>query len=84
DDVVQAIQQKTYQLNKVQHNYQMFKNTYAYLDDGNVTDKVIERVFTSKHKRKKEKKCAKKRLLIYPGGMKNNGITSSVINLLEN
>ena len=28
--------------------------------------------------------CAKKRVLIYPGGMKNNGITTSIINLLEN
>ena len=27
---------------------------------------------------------AKKRVLIYPGGMKNNGITTSIINLLEN
>ena len=26
----------------------------------------------------------KKKILIYPGGMKNNGITSSAINLLEN
>ena len=29
-------------------------------------------------------RCAKKRVLIYPGGMKNNGITTSIINLLEN
>ena len=40
--------------------------------------------YLRKRKRSKRKICAKKRVLIYPGGMKNNGITTSIINLLEN
>ena len=63
--------------------YQYFKNQYTYLDDGTVTETLINILFEGKRKRPKRKIVLRK-VLIYPGGMKNNGITTSIINLLEN
>ena len=50
--------------------YQYFKRQYTYLDDGTVTETLINILFEGKRKRPKRKICAKKRVLIYPGGMK--------------
>lgn len=84
DDVITEIKQKTYDNHSIKKKYQHFKSQYTYLDNGAVTEKLIKIVFEGKRKRSKHKRCAKKRILIYPGGMKNNGITTSMINLLEN
>lgn len=84
EDVITAIKQKVYDDDSVKKKYQYFKRQYTYLDDGTVTETLINILFEGKRKRPKRKICAKKRVLIYPGGMKNNGITTSIINLLEN
>lgn len=68
----------------MKNKYIHFKNTYTHLDHGEVTEHLVKSLFKNKRVSSKPKKCNKKRVLIYPGGMKNNGITSSVINLLEN
>lgn len=68
-------------------NYATFKERFTPYDDGHVTERLVDIIF------KKEKltqvkiiepTSIKKRLLIYPGGMRSNGITSSFINLLQN
>ncbi|WP_066258926.1 CDP-glycerol glycerophosphotransferase family protein [Neobacillus drentensis] len=67
--------------------YQAAKNKFANHDDGNVTARIVQYVF------KQEKLPInvinqldkdKKKILIYPGGLLNNGITSSFINLVDN
>lgn len=67
--------------------YDQFKHEFTKHDDGKVTERVVNTIFNkvtenirciNTHNNKKEK------ILIYPGGMKNNGITSSFINLTQN
>ncbi|MCS4487112.1 glycosyltransferase [Staphylococcus americanisciuri] len=62
-------------------NYENFKKLYVPYDDGHVTERLVESIFSDE---KVEMQYAKKHILMYPGGMKNNGITTSAINLLEN
>ncbi len=82
--VIENIKNETYNSISVKNKYIHFKNTYTHLDHGEVTEHLVKSLFKNKRVSSKPKKCNKKRVLIYPGGMKNNGITSSVINLLEN
>lgn len=61
--------------------YKHFQSLYVPNDDGNVTKKLVDRMFNSNVKTGHH---GKTKLLMYPGGMINKGITSSAINLLEN
>lgn len=69
--------------NKMQYKekYEEFKNTYAPHEDGKVTEKLINNVLNQENVNKLK---TKKTILMYAGGMKNNGITTSALNLLEN
>ncbi|GHH97454.1 CDP-glycerol glycerophosphotransferase family protein [Neobacillus kokaensis] len=67
--------------------YKMAKNRFVNHDDGRVTKRIVDYIFNNIdpglkviHHQDKEKK----KILIYPGGMMNNGITSSFINLMDN
>ncbi|MFP6334673.1 teichoic acid biosynthesis protein, partial [Bacillus subtilis] len=55
---------------------------YVPYEDGKVTEKLANIIFN--YKEIKSKRNNKEKILIYPGGLKNNGITTSAINLLEN
>ncbi|MEG0733078.1 MAG: CDP-glycerol glycerophosphotransferase family protein [Vagococcus sp.] len=69
------------------NNYEIFKKRFVSYDDGYVTKRLVDIIFNQKkHPQVKiiEPTSDKKRLLIYPGGMRSNGITSSFINLMEN
>lgn len=68
-------------------NYQTFKEKFVSYDDGKATQRYVDYIFKGNtaadlviHKNTN----SKKQLLIYPGGLRNNGITSSVINLINN
>lgn len=63
--------------------YENFKEMYVPYEDGKVTEKLVGKMFSSNNS-KKVIKNKKENILLYPGGMKNNGITTSAINLLEN
>ncbi len=70
-----------------QKNYETFKEKFVSYDDGQVTKRVVDLIFNqevSPQMKVIEPTSNKKRLLIYPGGMRSNGITSSFINLMEN
>lgn len=76
--------------------YNSFVKKYCYHEYGNVTNKVVNRIFNfkdtnvqtnsvssnidkeSSHLKRKEK------ILIYPGGFRNNGITGAMLSLLDN
>ncbi|MFP5112586.1 CDP-glycerol glycerophosphotransferase family protein [Bacillaceae bacterium C204] len=67
--------------------YHAAKHRFARHDDGNVTQRVVDYIFN----RNKASLnvinhfyTGKKKIVIYPGGMMNNGITSSFINLMDN
>lgn len=71
-----------------------YKNRYDSLakkmvcyDDGYTTSKYIKYIFKGKKTSKltiRRVETSKKRLLLFPGGMRNNGITSSLLNLVGN
>lgn len=78
----------------IDNQHRIYAEKYAALakkmvcyDDGNVTEKYIDYIFKGKESPMLTlyKSLAKKtKLLIYPGGMLSNGITSSFINLMNN
>lgn len=84
-DVVKQIQ--TFGLNNsaFADNYQKLKAQLNSYDDGKATKRVIDYIFfqKTKHVTVRLAHTDKKHLLFYPGGMFNNGITSSVINLFN-
>lgn len=83
-DVIDMIQQiETVQL-KYKDTYQLFLKQFCYHDDGNATERFIDTFF---HGKLTENLITvgtdKTKILIYGGGFLNNGITASVINLLN-
>lgn len=84
EEVINSINCEHYNSELIRKNYQKFKDTYVNLEDGKVSQKLIEYIFDKKGIYPEVNKKNKQTLLFYPGGMKNNGITSSMINLLEN
>ncbi|MCY1039559.1 glycosyltransferase [Staphylococcus nepalensis] len=71
-------------LTQYNDNYRAYQQKFANYDDGHVTERVVNKVFNTTQQRKEKQQNRKERLLIYPGGMKPNGITTSMMNLLEN
>ena len=84
EELIDVIQNETTILKKYQDNYKTYKQQFVNLDDGFVTERVVNQVFNEKLEISKKNEKAKERILMYPGGMKPNGITTSVMNLLEN
>lgn len=87
EELAEAIQQIDSIHAEFKANYQALKEQFTKYEDGRVTERVVQYIFglstqklncISNLSRKKEK------ILIYPGGMRNNGITSSFINLMDN
>ncbi|UBH16501.1 glycosyltransferase [Macrococcus armenti] len=81
DELIHAIKTKQFSEKRILDNYQNHVNKYLSNDDGNVTEKLVSIVFG-------DEICTinnenKKKILMYPGGMINNGITSACKNLLE-
>ncbi|OOV38832.1 teichoic acid biosynthesis protein [Staphylococcus sp. MB371] len=84
DQLVEAI-------NNIDDTYKEFKEKYndyyekfASLNDGKVTEHVVNQIFKKPKIQTTNTTNSKKRILIYPGGMRNNGITTSMINFLNN
>ncbi|WP_286229697.1 GW domain-containing glycosaminoglycan-binding protein [Neobacillus mesonae] len=67
--------------------YNKAKERFVNRDDGNVTKRIVDYIFNNTDAGLniiKHQDAGKKKILIYPGGMMNNGITSSFINLMDN
>ncbi|MGX7198159.1 CDP-glycerol glycerophosphotransferase family protein [Enterococcus olivae] len=67
--------------------YDLLAEKMVNYDDGKVTSKYIDYIFkgkTSPNLTIHTVESGKKKLLIFPGGMRNNGITSSLLNLVGN
>lgn len=64
--------------------YQICKQKFVAYDDGNVSDRVVAYIFNQEKSDQlvvKKINNKKKKLLVYPGNLDNNGITNSFINL---
>ena len=68
--------------------YQSLKKRVVSYDDGHVTERMVKTIFDQQLVKGVQHKKAigldKPKILIYPGGMDNNGITTSAINLSHN
>ncbi|MGF2142519.1 CDP-glycerol glycerophosphotransferase family protein [Vagococcus fluvialis] len=81
-------------IENIAENKKNYQSKYDHLakkmveyEDGNVTKKYIDYIFKGIKQEKlliKKVDSNKKKIIIYPGGMKNNGITSSLLNLVNN
>ncbi len=86
DEVVKSIVDiddinKTY-MNK----YTQMKNEFCYNDDGQATNRVLDIIFKNVESKSafNLEKTAKKNILIYGGGFTTNGVTTSLLSLLNN
>ncbi|OJG16787.1 glycosyl transferase [Enterococcus canintestini] len=87
DEVITAFDRLTDISKTYKEKYQKAKEQFCPYDDGKVTEAVVDYIFKGNlRENKKIIRCdsEKKKLLFYVGGMNNNGITSSLINLLKN
>lgn len=77
DDLIEAINTPQKEV-----SYEKMKRMMVPYDDGCVTKRYIDTIFFGKDNMKAIK-CQnnKKKLLLYAGGMKNNGITTALLNL---
>lgn len=82
ESLINIINTSVYNDKQYKELYEYFKKMYVPHDDGNVTERLVNRIFNNDTILHKER--SKERLLIYAGGLVNNGITSSLLNLLEN
>ena len=82
--LVATVQESQRMLAQYKGNYQKYKQKFVNYDDGQVTERVVNQVFHHDAPKNGVQNNRKERILIYPGGMKPNGITTSILNLLEN
>ncbi|MDK4063608.1 glycosyltransferase [Staphylococcus pseudintermedius] len=85
-DVITLVSNESYKDTDVQEKYAKFKHNFVNYENGSVTERLIESVFLNQQdtSSKNASHHQKEKILLYPGGMKHNGITTSVINLLAN
>ncbi len=85
-DVITLVSNESYKDADVQEKYAKFKHNFVNYENGSVTERLIESVFLNQQdtSSKNASHHEKEKILLYPGGMKHNGITTSVINLLAN
>ena len=68
-------------------NYDKFKQEFTKYEDGNVTAKIVQALLHSNVDEVNVIECfdsQKQKILIYAGGMYDNGITISFLNLMNN
>lgn len=87
NEVADAVQNIAQISMDFKHVYDEAKHRFARHDDGNVTKRTVEYIFNKNEASLNvinHFDTGKKKIVIYPGGMMNNGITSSFINLMDN
>ncbi|WKB35005.1 CDP-glycerol glycerophosphotransferase family protein [Terrilactibacillus sp. S3-3] len=85
ENVIQSINEIDNVRQKYHNRYEAFIQRFCYHDDGKATERFVEIVFEGKASEDCFKvETNKTKILIYAGGFYNNGITSSVTNLLNN
>lgn len=70
---------------RYRETYETAKARYSAYDDGGATQRVVDAVFfaDSSGSVVRDARSDKRKLLIYPGGMMNNGITESILALVK-
>ncbi|MFD9628191.1 CDP-glycerol glycerophosphotransferase family protein [Peribacillus muralis] len=86
-ELVQAIKDIEQVKKSYANKYTKMQQLFTNYEDGNVTERIVCHLFNKSTKQLNTftgLDSAKEKILIYPGGMKDNGITSSFINLMNN
>lgn len=86
-DVVKTLPQIGDLQEQYRERYEAAKQAFVLYEDGNATERIIRFIFhgeTGDVKVLDHLNTGKEKILIYPGGLKDNGITSSFINLMNN
>lgn len=85
DEVIDSIQNIETVRMDFDNNYRNMKSKYCSYEDGRVSNRIIQALFGNLYEINliSIDEPNKKNILMYCGGFHNNGITSSVINLLN-
>jgi CDP-glycerol glycerophosphotransferase len=84
DVVIDQVHRMDEMTNQYKQVYEQFKMKFCYHDDGQATKRFVAAVFKGESSDNLFKIATNKtKLLMYGGGFLNNGITASVINLLN-
>lgn len=84
DEVIESIQHIDKMMKQYKKIYERFVQEYCYHDNGQATERFVDAVFEEKHSEHLFKiGTDKTKILMYGGGFLNNGITASVVNLLN-
>lgn len=73
--------------NEFKNKYEKMQEQFTKYDDGNVTNRIVKGIFQDSLENLNTVSCKnpnKEKILIYPGGLRDNGITSSFLNLMHN
>ena len=88
DELMTILKELPKKMEETRWNYERFKRLYVPYEDGQVTQRYVDYLFFNQPLPEKIKEVRqsedKETLLIYPGGLRKNGITSSFLNLLSN
>lgn len=85
EEVVQAVENISQVQNEYASAYAQMKSQMCTYEDGQASQRYINRIFFQEEKVYEPEICHhKKRIILFPGLLKNNGITMSAINLLNN
>ncbi|WCG22726.1 CDP-glycerol glycerophosphotransferase family protein [Vagococcus lutrae] len=85
DTVIQTILEETYREADILQRYRNYQQRFVLHEDGNATERYISHIFKKDLVMTPVTEANEKiKLLFYPGGMSNNGITSSFLNLVKN
>lgn len=86
-EVIKFLKHSKEVLSDYQERYSKMRLEIAKYDDGKATERYVSRILKKEEQDKMTEVILYKplkKLLIYPGAMRNNGITSSLINLTNN
>ncbi|KAF1293121.1 hypothetical protein BAU14_09840 [Enterococcus sp. CU9D] len=86
-ELIYLLENLTESIEPYSRKYQALKKRMVPYDDGHTTERYIDYIFSGKTPKKMivhKIDSRKTKLLLYPGGMKDNGITTSFLNLLDN
>ncbi|APB35496.1 CDP-glycerol glycerophosphotransferase family protein [Heyndrickxia coagulans] len=87
EQLIEAIQNIETVSQKYASNYQNLRSRFTNHEDGKVTERIVQYIFDQAPLPLHIVNAVpvkKERILIYPGGMRNNGITTSFLNLMNN
>src|SRR5699024_7667722 len=84
DEEIVSIQHIDKMMKRYKKIYARVVQGYCYHDNGRATERFVDAVFEEKHTENLFKiGTDKTKILMYGGGFLNNGITASVVNLLN-